>query len=275
MFNRIHYEDSRWTTTIVAALLVAAAFCLPLTQALAESPRMVLGPNLVSDGWFGVGDHFPAGWQWRTDGGSRATVTLSDSTTHFGHRTVRLRDSGPAMENAYGSLSQQVRGIHPNSDYLVRLWAKGEDVGAAWFGGGPNWAVRERFPEGSYGWQLLELRLSAPADAGSTFDLRINVEGGIGSLWVADVSFQELRPAPKGSGYTVTPNDGSATYYPPNIVSPPGYYYPPAYYPPGYWWDPGFTFGLSGRPYGWGWGWGLGYRGGFGGRGGRGGHDRD
>ena len=264
MFTPTHYQLSRWTTVTTAALLVATALCLPLTSALAEPQRMALGPNLISDGAFAIGDHMPYGWEWNTDGGSRASVTLSDSTTHWGHRTMRLRDSDPPMPNAFGSLSQQVRGVHPNSDYLVRLWAKGEDVGAAWFGGGPNWAVRERFPEGSFGWQLLELRLTAPADAGPTFDLRINVEGSTGSLWIADVSFQQLRPIQKGSEYTVPPDQSGATYYPPNVVTP-GYYYPPAYYPPGYWWDPGFSVVVPVRPHGWGWGFGWG----GGGRGGR------
>ena len=268
MFNRIHYEASRWTTSIGVTLLVAAALCLPLTRAAADAPRMALGPNLISDGWFGAGDHFPASWKWQTDGGSHATITLSDSTTHFGHRTMRFRDSGPVMENAYGSLSQEVRGIKPGSDYLVRLWAKGEDVGTVWFGGGPNWAVRERFPEGTYDWQLLELRLSAPPDAGPTFDLRINSEGGTGSLWIADVSFQQLRPVPKGSGYNAPQGDNGPNYLPPNVVAPqgyyaaPGYYYPPAYYPPGYWWDPGFTVVVPVGPHGWGWG--GGWRGGGG-----------
>ena len=218
---------------------------------------MALGHNLVSNGWFAIGDHMPLGWDWNVEGGSRATVTLSDSTTHWGHRTMRLRDNYRPIPDAFGSLSQQIRGVRAGSDYLVRLWAKGEDVGMAWFGGGPEWAVRERFPEGSYDWQLLELRLTAPADAGPTFDLRINVEGGTGSLWIADVTFQVLRPVPKGSEYTVTPDDRGATYYPPNIVTPPTYYYPPPYYPPGYWWDPGFTVIVPVRPHRWGFGFGF------------------
>jgi hypothetical protein len=221
---------------------------------------MALGPNLIRNGYFYLGDHFPTGWAWTVQPGSHATVTLSDSVTHFGHRTMRIRNANGAPD-VYGSLSMQVNGIHPGKDYLVRLWAKGDDVNDCWFGGGPNWVVRESFPQGSYGWQLLELRLSAPPDAGPTFDLRVNVEGPTESLWVADVTFQELRPAPQGgpySNYTAPQEQPGVTYYPPNVVvgpPPPAYYYP---YSPYLWYDPGFTVVVPVHPHGWGFGWGWG-----------------
>ena len=238
----LNRRATRSTALVCAASLLAVVLALSVASAAPTDQPMALGPNLIRNGSFFVGDHFPDGWHWQTEGGARAAVTLSDSTMHWGHRSMRLRNGVPPTLDAYGSLATEIRGVRPGANYVLRLWAKGEDVGEAWFGGGPNWAVRESFPMGSYDWQMLELRLSAPDDAGATFDLRINVDGPTGSLWIADVSFQELRPASAGGE---TNDHPGTTYYPPNVVvppAPPAYYYPPSYYyPRSYWYGPSFS----------------------------------
>ena len=97
------------------------------------------------------------------------------------------------QELAYGGLSQEVEGVCPRGEYLIRLWAKGEGVGHCWFGGGPGWSLRKYFPTGDFDWRPLEIRWKAPVNV-SSFSLRINVDSVTTALWIDDITLEEADP---------------------------------------------------------------------------------
>ncbi len=190
-------SGTRWstrrpfTTSVVSLAIATVALLVPRLPA--RGAQELLGPNLVPNGSFEEGDAVPAGWNWGTANHCDATLALDASVVHSGKRSVRLHSSSAYAPNVYGGLSAQVTGLRAGSEYVIRLWAKGKGVGTCWFGGGPEWLTRRGFPTGDFDWQELQLRWTAPAGV-SSFDLRLNVDSVTDTLWVDEVTFQEVNP---------------------------------------------------------------------------------
>lgn len=171
---------------LAALALLGACLACP---AAAET----LGPDLVANGSFETGDDGRQGWTWGTRDADRTSVAADDTVHHSGRRSLRLHSALPFAPHVYCGLSQSVGGLAPDTEYLIRLWAKGKGVGNCWFGGGPEWLARRSLPSGDYDWTLVELRWRAPENP-TSFELRLNVDSETEALWVDDVTFQEVNP---------------------------------------------------------------------------------
>ena len=118
-----------------------------------------LGPNLVANGSFEDGG---GSWGWASKDAAKATMTIDDSVAHSGKCSARLHSEMAFAPHVFGGLSQVIAAVAPESEYVIRLWAKGKSVGVCWFGGGPQWLSRQQLPRGDFGWTLVELRWRAP-----------------------------------------------------------------------------------------------------------------
>ncbi len=152
-----------------------------------------LGPNLAANGGFEAGEAVPEGWHWNSADASKAGVGLDDAFAHTGGRSARLHSELAFAPHVFGGLSQVIGSLTPDSEYVIRLWARGKGVGVCWFGGGPQWLSRQQLPRGDFDWTQLELRWTAP-EVPTDYELRINVDSETEALWIDDVSFQEVDP---------------------------------------------------------------------------------
>jgi hypothetical protein len=290
--------SSRSIRLFSMVLLALAFLCLTLSAALAEDAAPKLGPNLVRNGDFSQGSKVPSGWHWGTTLGCEGAAALDPAVTHDDHPSVRLSRTTAFEPESYAGLATLVTDVQPGTEYLIRLWAKGQGVGAAWFGGGTNWSTRQSFPTGDFDWRPFELQWVAPANV-NVFELRLNLDSPAEALWVTEVGFQSLGAVAAGP----IKNPGKAYSAPvPYGAYPYGpYYYPYPWYDtpwPEYNLWPSWDFGLGlywggrgdrdrdhwggrppggggrpgGRPGGGDGGWHGG--GGDGGHGGSGGHDK-
>ena len=169
--------------------LLAMATLSDVAPARAET----LGPNLVANGGFEAGEAAPEGWHWSSADPQKATVGLDDTVARAGARSARLRSELAFAPHVFGGLSQVIRGLTPDSEYVIRLWVKGKSVGICWFGGGPQWLSRQQLPRGDFDWTEVELRWWAP-ETPTDYELRVNVDSETEALWVDEVRFQELDP---------------------------------------------------------------------------------
>ena len=109
-------------------LLVALGSGASLSHA-DEPPGGVYGPNLAQNGSFEDGDQTPAFWRWGVANNAQATLTLDDEVAHSGKRSIRLHSASGYAPNVYGGIAQDVTGLVPGSEYVIRLWARGKGVG--------------------------------------------------------------------------------------------------------------------------------------------------
>ncbi len=139
--------------------------------------------NPVGNGGFESPDG--ALWSFAAAGGAKATGTRDDSVFHSGKASFRITNASSPKANSFGMLSQNLK-VKPNTQYEFSVWSKGNGVHTAWIGGGPGWALRVRFPEGTYDWQKFSgTFLTGPKE--TTFSLVVAVEGTTENLWVDDI----------------------------------------------------------------------------------------
>ncbi len=152
-----------------------------------------VGTNLVANSGFEAGNGKLDVWTWGSADDTKTAMVLDDAVAHSGKYSVRIHSELPGAPHVYCGLVQTVRGLAPETDYVLRLWAKGKGVGTCWFGGGPGWFSRGQFPTGDFDWTMLELRWRSP-DVATDYELRLNVDSETEALWIDDVSFQEANP---------------------------------------------------------------------------------
>jgi hypothetical protein len=177
----------------VRALLATTCLVLATLGLSAPGQAESLGPDLAANGGFEAAADDLGGWVWGTSDAERTGWALDSAVAHAGKASLRLHSELAFAPNTYCGVSQRVTGLAPDTEYVVRLWARGKGVGTCWFGGGPGWAARGSLPTGDFDWTPLEVRWHSPDPAGD-FDLRINVDSQTEALWVDDVTFQEVDP---------------------------------------------------------------------------------
>ena len=98
---------------------------------------------------------------WFVDGSAKGTVTRTSPGFH-GEAAARITSESPMAPNVFIRFGQRLA-VKPDTDYVISLYVRSEGVGYAWFGGGPDWALRTRIPQDTGGqWQ----RLSATFNSG-------------------------------------------------------------------------------------------------------------
>lgn len=109
---------------------------------------------------------------------------------------MRLSSNTDFQHHVYGALRQQggLRGLKPDTDYKLTVWAKGHSVSNCSIALGPGWRLRKHFPEGTFEWQPVILPFRTPAQWEGDYALVFVVEGPTEGLWLDSVTVDEVVP---------------------------------------------------------------------------------
>jgi len=114
--------------------------------------------------------------------------------------SLRIRNQTPKSPGKFIDVWQEVA-VEPSTTYVIKVWAKGEDVNNAWFPGGPGWGHRSPFPQGTFDWQEFTYEYKSGQNE-NKFRLMIASENVTQNLWIDDVSMY----AKNGSGENLVVN---------------------------------------------------------------------
>jgi hypothetical protein len=148
--------------------------------------------NLIKNAGF---EEDVSSWVWFSSGGVQAEKFIDGQVKEAGKQSVRLSNKSSYQGNVFALLHQTVDGLKPNTVYRISLWCKGRgNTGENWFGGGPNWATRCKFPAGDFDWQwkYIDYR-TGPKE--TTFQVIVGLESPVTALWVDGVEMEEISPS--------------------------------------------------------------------------------
>ncbi|HEY4391941.1 MAG TPA: sugar-binding protein, partial [Paenibacillus sp.] len=122
---------------------------------------------------------------WKFEGVSDGSYELvSEPDVHQGKYALQLEFNADGEPNKYYFAKQSIP-VEADTDYSISLWAKGESVGKAWFGGGPGWVLRSNLA-GTYDWKEFSVNYKTGSNQ-TSFEFLILVEGKTTNLWVDEV----------------------------------------------------------------------------------------
>ncbi|OUS67835.1 hypothetical protein B1748_35460 [Paenibacillus sp. MY03] len=108
----------------------------------------------------------------------------SGLNVHQGQYALNLTFNAETEPNKFYLVKQNIP-VEPNTNYTIQLWAKGDSVGKAWFGGGPGWGLRSTLV-GTYDWKEFSINYKTGASQ-TSFEFLILVEGKTTNLWIDEV----------------------------------------------------------------------------------------
>ncbi len=129
---------------------------------------------------------------WWNSAGCRSYAKLDGAERHSGSASLRLTNFSPTASNVFGTTSQRIRGISPNTLYEVSVWARAENLspGAVQLVMDAGWHLRPlALPGGTYGWKRFTARFNSQDLA--FIDLRILMLN-TGTVWLDDLSLRRL-----------------------------------------------------------------------------------
>ncbi|MCA9777819.1 MAG: CHAT domain-containing protein [Candidatus Eremiobacteraeota bacterium] len=162
-----------------------------------SGPELVVGGDLdegLQPPW-GTG-HYESGnfnfGIWWNSNTCQSFAKADSEMKHQGRGSVRITNLTPAGDHLFGTTSQRIRGIKPNTVYEISVWAKAEELkpGAVQFVMDAGWHKRPlALPGGTYDWQ----QLTAKFNSGDLnfFDLRI-LTLNTGTVWLDQLSLREV-----------------------------------------------------------------------------------
>ncbi|MFA7483843.1 MAG: CHAT domain-containing protein [Vulcanimicrobiota bacterium] len=163
----------------------------------APSPELVQGGDFeqgLQPPW-GTG-HYESGnfnfgiwWNSKT---CRSFAKTDSQIRYRGQSSLRITNLTPAGDHLFGTTSQRIRGIKPNTIYELSVWARGEEItpGAVQFVMDAGWHKRPlALPGGTYDWKLFKAQFNS-GDL-NFFDLRI-LTLNTGTVWLDQLSLREL-----------------------------------------------------------------------------------
>jgi len=129
-------------------------------------------------------------WDVRNSGNIDANAEITDSEFHSGTSSLHITNATQQGPNKFLRVVQTVN-VKPNTTYQLSAWVKGDKVKSTWFGGGPNWSIRQSFPTGTYDWREVTRQFTT-AENQTKFELMILTEDAIGAVWVDDLTLIEV-----------------------------------------------------------------------------------
>ncbi len=163
----------------------------PFLQAEGEFERGLIPP-------WGTG-HYESGnfnfGIWWNSTNCRSYAKLDSAVTHSGQASLRLTSFSPSAANVFGTTSQRIRGIAPNTLYEVSVWARAENLspGAVQLIMDAGWHLRPlTLPPGTYDWKQFTARFNSQDLA--FIDLRVLLQS-TGTVWLDDLSLRRLDSA--------------------------------------------------------------------------------
>lgn len=185
-------------TAVLSVFLFAALIGAPGKVCRAQQLHM---HNYVVNGDFENG---MTGWSWKASKADAASqIVTTDS--HSGQSCLRMTNNTPYGPNVFGSLSQLITGLRPNTTYELSAWIKSTAASGCWIGGGPRWTTRKDLPSDAVDWQRESLTFATgPADI--TWQLLINTDAPTQQLLIDDIVVMD---APVKSAWFYAPSIGS------------------------------------------------------------------
>ena len=121
--------------------------------------------------------------------GTKGSAEIDSDVAHSGGRSLRISDATPTEAYKYVLVNTGWIDVKPETTYVVRLWARGRNVGKALVGAAMEGAGehREPLPIGDYDWREVTLRFTTPAGCGRV-SLQIVADGVSDGLWIDDVT---------------------------------------------------------------------------------------
>jgi CHAT domain-containing protein len=111
---------------------------------------------------------------------------------HQGQSSLRITNFTPPGAHLFGTTSQRIRGIKPNTLYELSVWAKAQDIepNAVQFVMDAGWHIRPlALPGGTYGWRPFTVQFNS-GDL-NFVDLRVLILN-TGTVWLDQISLREL-----------------------------------------------------------------------------------
>ncbi|GBG10132.1 hypothetical protein PAT3040_04850 [Paenibacillus agaridevorans] len=122
---------------------------------------------------------------WKFEGVSAGSYELvGEPDVHQGKYALQFEFNADSVPNKYYFAKQSIP-VEADTNYSISLWAKGDSVGRAWFGGGPGWALRSNLT-GTYDWKEFSINYKTGSNQ-TSFDFMILLEGRTTNLWVDEV----------------------------------------------------------------------------------------
>jgi CHAT domain-containing protein/Tfp pilus assembly protein PilF len=129
---------------------------------------------------------------WWNSGNARSFFKIDSTQDHSGHQSLLIRNFSRAKPHVFGTTSQRIERLLPNTVYRLSLWAKAKDLekGAVSFTIDPGWNQRPiTLPGGSYDWKSFT---STFCIGPLTFiDFRI-IHQAPGTVWLDDISITPI-----------------------------------------------------------------------------------
>jgi len=157
---------------------------------------------------------FYEGQLWTPDFGRPVTALIDTNIRYAGNKALKIMSDFPVGTSYYKISSFQDPPKAPNTDYLVRFWAKATDAEAASFflilDMDDNWGDRLFIQKGTYEWT----QFARTYNTGPGNDFRISlVCQGPGTIWV-----DNIEVIPLSGGEVTTPYPETLSRYAGNPI---------------------------------------------------------
>ncbi len=174
--------------TIANSAIMVTALCASLAMAAGASSAQSKQKNLAANGGF---EHASTGWAFTAVAAASTGQVVTDQS-HEGKACFKLTNKSAFAPNVFGRVYQIVPKLEPFTTYRISCWAKGQDAGIVWIGGGPGWYLRQRFPEGTFDWTPVSVEYTTDGNP-PAFELMVATESPTAAVWVDDVRMVAVR----------------------------------------------------------------------------------
>ncbi|MGC9319766.1 MAG: beta-galactosidase [Armatimonadota bacterium] len=188
---------------LLAMTLVALAPAVTLGAQPDGQPNLIPNPSFEQLGTDGM----PVRWVFQ-DAGAGAELTVDEDVAHTGERSVRLTNPHEVEPHVYGTMWCTVD-VQPNTQYTLSLYARSQDPGRAWFGGGEGWRFREPIEATGMQWRRFAVTFTT-GEGERSFSARINVDSVTEGLWIDSVQL-EVGDTPTAFDMPQTLDAGEST----------------------------------------------------------------
>lgn len=171
----------------------------PLAQPDSVDPSQLLAETGLERGLvppWGTGHyesgHFNFGIWWNSST-CRSFAKMDSSQSHSGQSSLRLSNFTPVGPHLFGTTSQRIRAVSPNTNYEISLWAKADSLspGAVQIIVDAGWLLRPlTLPPGTYDWKPFKAQFNSGDLA--QIDFRVVMQNQ-GTVWLDDLSLRRLQ----------------------------------------------------------------------------------
>jgi len=134
----------------------------------------------------------PTSWTMTLEGSAQGTLDRINDGFH-GQSAARLTNQSARQPSVFIRLYQKIA-VERNTDYVISMYVRCKSVGYAWFGGGPNWLVRQPLPQDTAG-KWVRVSVSCNSGDSDTWELTILSEDVTEALDIDAVQMEKGKAA--------------------------------------------------------------------------------